>query len=314
MERKFNVSDIEAAVGRAFETYKSDHAGSVCPVCGADTAGKFAITVALADGTIVHKGDTTVAAPLGKLAHIPVHIQLLEQMSVDELVKKSGRGSLEHGRAENKCGCGDVDPDTKARVHAHLDKHGIRAVSAVEPTGDREGKMDIITGVINSVMGSEPVLDDRMYKAKKELAAEVGLVDRLASRGFYLYDDASLSIDIYARLTSLTATTDQVARMGATVAAGGYNAATGQHVFNSEISPSIVALMATDNHRHVNTPWLMLAGVPAIFTRGGFVLAVIPGVMAIAALAPELNDAGISEKASKAVEQIARELKLSIFQ
>lgn len=314
MERKIKVSDIEAAVGRAYETFKSDKDGTPCPVCSDGNAGKFAISVALPDGTLIHKGDTDTLAPLGALANIPVHIQLLQQMDVDQLVKKSGRGSLEESRKKKDCKCDDQQPSDKQKMaHLHLGKHGIRAVSAVEPTGDPDGKMDILTDIINNVMGSAPVLDDKIYEEKKQMASESNLVNKLAERGYYLYDDAAQSVDIYARLTSLKATTDQVATMGATIVADGYCAPTAQHVFDGKISKSIIALIATMSKRHINTPWMMLTGIPAMFTRGGFVLAVVPGVMAIAAMAPELNDAKVSEKAMNAVKEIATDLDLSIY-
>ncbi|HCH42690.1 MAG TPA: glutaminase, partial [Alistipes obesi] len=54
-------------------------------------------------------------------------------------------------------------------------------------------------------------------------------------------------------------------------------------------------------------------GLPAKTGVGGGIMAVIPGVMGLAAFAPPLDSAGNSVKAQKALEYISVRLGLNIF-
>lgn len=71
--------------------------------------------------------------------------------------------------------------------------------------------------------------------------------------------------------------------------------------------------MAAKGPHKMRAPWLVAAGIPAKSSYGGAILGIIPGVMAIAAYAPELNPAGVSVKAAKAIIDVMQKLDISIF-
>ena len=110
----------------------------------------------------------------------------------------------------------------------------MRAVSLVEPTGDFDGKMEILSDIMVSLMGSSPVLDDRLYKASMAENAGADKVNAFADAGYELYDAADISIDLYTRLRSMLVTTEQLAQMGATIAADGVNPATKEIAFDGQ--------------------------------------------------------------------------------
>lgn len=299
MSRKIKLADLEAAVVEAYESFKSNKEGEAAPETDASAKGKFGISVALADGSLINKGDTDALFTLGGIAKIPVAATLLQQMSVEEIVKKSGMC---------RC-CADKKKSAKPDVPFCL--RGVRAVSAVQPTGDLEGKMGVISDTMIGMAGAEPVFSDRVYEAARKAAADAKAVDALAEAGFYLYDDAATSIDAYLRMTAMQYNTAQLATMGATIAADGYNAATSTNVFDGSIAQNIVGMMVAKGPHKMSKPWIIVTGLPAKSSRSGAMLAVLPGVMAIAAYAPELNEAGVSVKASAAIRQIALKLGLN---
>lgn len=191
--------------------------------------------------------------------------------------------------------------------------HGIRAFSAIEPVGDPESKWNIYENRMIDLMGSAPELCDKTYQALQKEAADTNLVDTLAADGYYLYDDASLSANLYLKALAMTASTQQLATMGATIAADGVNPVTGKTVFDGAITQNVVALMAAKGPHKMHAPWLVASGIPAKSSYGGAILGIIPGVMAIAAYAPELNPAGVSVKAAKAIIDVMQKLDISIF-
>lgn len=299
MERKISLSDLRKAVDEAYEAYKSLHEGEINPRNHDADAKSFGISAMLPDGTLVNKGDTNVKSPLGSISKVALSTILFTQNTPMELIKKSGQ-----------CCCHKVPQKPRG---LSFSAHGIRAFSAVEPTGDPESKWNLYANRLVDLMGSAPELNDKLLETLEKEAKDTKLEDTLAADGYYLYDDAALSVDLYLKALSMTASTEQLATMGATIAADGVNPVNGKIVFDGAITQNVVALMAAKGPHKMRTPWLVAAGIPAKSSFGGAILGIIPGVMAIAAYSPELNPAGVSVKAAKAIIDVMQKLDISIF-
>ena len=122
-----------------------------------------------------------------------------------------------------------------------------------------------------------------------------------------------MSLDLYTRQCSLGITARQLAVMAATIANCGTNPVTWEEVFHPNLTPHIASLMATVGFYEHTGDWLFNTGLPAKTGVGGGIMAVIPGVMGLAAFAPPLDSAGNSVKAQKALEYISVRLGLNIF-
>lgn len=299
MERKISLSDLRKAVDEAYEANKSLKEGEVDSRNACADVKAFGISVMLPDGTLINKGDTDVKSPLGSISKVALSTVLFSQNSPMELIKKSGQ-----------CPCKKVPEKPKG---LSFSAHGIRAFSAIEPVGDPESKWNIYENRTIDLMGSAPELCDKIYQALQKEATDTKLIDTLAADGYYLYDDASLSANLYLKALAMTASTQQLATMGATIAADGVNPVTGKTVFDGAITQNVVALMAAKGPHKMHAPWLVASGIPAKSSYGGAILGIIPGVMAIAAYAPELNPAGVSVKAAKAIIDVMQKLDISIF-
>lgn len=298
MDRTIALSQIKSVVDEAYESFKSSKEGSVDPALEGVATDKFGIAIALVDGTVIKKGDSDVASPLGGIIKLPLSTILLSQNTPDELIKKSGH-----------CPC-KAEPG-KPKLHG---AHGIRAISAIEPVGDPDSKWNFIENRMIDLMGSAPQLDDKLYETLKKKVIDEDIVNELAKDGYYLYDDATMSVDLYTRARSMTATAEQLAMMGATIAADGVNPLTKKIVFEGNIAKNVVGMMAAKGPRKMTLPWDMAAGIPAKSSFGGAIVGVYPGVMGIAAYSPLLMPNRVSEKAAKAIMTIMKNLDISVFQ
>lgn len=303
MERKISFKDVEKVLNEAYEQYKSVEDGAVDPRIAKNTdADAFGIAVVLADGRTLTAGDTATPSPLGGIARTGISVELLSQYSPDELVKKSG-----------SCCCADKGKcATKPEIA--FGAHTVRAISAVAPQGDRDGKYQVLLDRLLSLTDGQPVLNDELYKLLSEEALSMKMADVLKETGYEIYDDGNDCLDVYSRLMALQLTAEQLAVVGATIAADGRNPRSGVYAFDGSAASSVVTLMALQKLGHRGRrAWLMRAGLPAAASFGGAVLAVAPGFGAIAAYSPRLCDNGVSIKAARAITYIARKLGLNVF-
>ncbi|MCM1110353.1 MAG: glutaminase [Clostridium sp.] len=308
MDIEIKLSDLETAVNEAYKKFKKENEGSADPRITAP-ADQFGISVVLTDGTVINAGDTNVPSPLGNISQLPVAAELLQDNTPEELLKKSG--ACPGGKCEKP---EPKDHNLHHRLkHLELQPRLLRAVSAIEPTGDPDGKMDLIVANLTSLLGSAAILDDQIYRQTIDKAKEQDTENLIAESGFYLYDSAGIAVDITSRLQSLTATTEQLATMGATIAADGFNPVTQTGVFDASNSPRLVAMMASFGPAHHAHGWLISSGVPALAGFGGGMVGVVPGVMGIAAYSPRLNAKGFSTRAAHAIRYIANRLGINVF-
>lgn len=302
MERKISLTDLQKTVDNAYEQFKSLKEGEIdSRVKNADPKS-FGIAVVLTDGTVIKKADADVKFALGDIAKVPVATVLATQNTAEEIVKKSGT-----------CCCCAGNKEARG-LKLPINKHALRAVSAIEPTGDNDGKYDLILNTIIDMIGDAPVFNDDLYKTLSKECEDAQVEDELAKVQYELYDDTQIAINVYNKLRSLEVSAEQLATLGATIAADGVNPKNNQVVFDGSKAATIVTLMATVGNKRRGRADLMKIGLPVRHSFAGGILAVLPGFGAIAAYSPELcENCHESARAKKAVRYIANELGLNIF-
>ena len=298
MERALSFSDVQRAVLDAYEQFKSFKQGTIDPRVAAESkAGTFGISLMLTDGRTAEKGDTALQSPVGTVMKVPLSVVLLSQKSAYELAKKA-------------CCCHCKKEGKKSDLPFGL--HALRAVSAVEPQGDPDGKFSVIADMIDALSDTDHGFCDSIYRRLAEDAKKAGMAKYIKEIGYELYDNEALAMDVCERLLAVQLSTDELATLGATIAADGRNPKTGEYVFDGAIAAPVVALMSTRG-KHFIKPWMVATGVPAKKSFTGMMLAVMPGFGALAAYSPEIDEKGVPVKAAKAIAYIAQKLGLNVF-
>lgn len=302
MDRIIKFTDLEKVVDEVYRQFKDVSEGEIDPRVEDADSKSFGISVTLTDGTVISRGDTEIMVPLGSTAIIPTSILLLSQLkNTDELVEKAG------------CCCKKKDNNV-SEPNVKINLRGVRAVSAIQPEGDSDGKWDLIINNMINIIGSSPELDVKLYEKLSKSNIDNDIENKLAAANYYLYDDARISIDLYTKMISMKASANQLSALGATIAADGFNPITKQNVFDGELSSKAVALMAGHGPHRMNSTWLFRAGIPAKRSFAGSMIAVFPGAFGIAAYSPLLNPAGIPIRAAKSIATIISDkLGISVF-
>jgi glutaminase len=126
------------------------------------------------------------------------------------------------------------------------------------------------------------------------------------------YSDPMCAVDVYTRQCSTLVTATDLATMGATLASGGVNPATKRRVVATETIPHLLAEMTMEGLYTASGEWAYSVGLPRKGGVGGGILAIAPGVLAIAAFSPPLDPVGNSVRGQFAVALIAKTLGLSL--
>ena len=187
MERKISFANLQEVVKSAYELNKSEKGGTIDPrVASEAKAGSFGISVVLTDGRSVDKGDADALFALGKIARIPLAVVLKTQQAA---AAKDGQGA--------HCGCG-CDKGGACSCAGHekkeklpLGRCGIRAISAIVPQGDPEGKYGVISNMLVALANSEPAFSDKLYKLYQEEVASMDIVNAYKNSELKLADDVA---------------------------------------------------------------------------------------------------------------------------
>jgi len=120
-------------------------------------------------------------------------------------------------------------------------------------------------------------------------------------------------LQTYFHQCSLRITCRQLARAGLFLANEGVDPLTGDHVISPEHARRINAIMMTCGHYDASGEFAFQVGLPGKSGVGGGILTVVPGVAAVAAWSPGLNDVGNSQVGTLALERLAARMGWSVF-
>jgi glutaminase len=120
-------------------------------------------------------------------------------------------------------------------------------------------------------------------------------------------------LGVYIHHCAIAMSCRQLARSGLFLANDGRLPAAGRRVVSSQRARRINALMLTCGHYDGSGEFAFRVGLPGKSGVGGGILAIVPGVAAVAVWSPGLNPSGTSLVGALALEAIARETGWSVF-
>ena len=186
-------------------------------------------------------------------------------------------------------------------------------VSLIRADG-AEQRWDKILAAQGAFAGRRIALSDVVNDSEQSTNFHNRAIAWLLYTGGTMYSDPMEACDVYTRQCSTLVTTVDLATMGATIAARGINPLTRERVIsNPALVPPMLAEMTMEGLYTASGDWAYRVGLPGKSGVGGGMLAVMPGVLAIAAFSPPLDPVGNSVRGRKAVAQIAEALNLNLY-
>ena len=303
---------LQTVLNEAYTKFCKDDSGKnadYIPYLASVPSNLFGIAATLPDGTTLTVGDCDYAFGIESVSKVPTALLAMHQHSAEEVLDKIGADAT--GLPFNSIMAILLEKDHPSTPLVNAG--AISACSMVLPKGNSDGKWNAIRNFIEELCGSKVEVIDELYRSESATNFNNRSIAWLLRNYGRIYDDPETSLDLYTRQCSLGVTARQLAVMAATIACGGTNPTTHRKVFDAKLSPRITAMMATVGFYECTGDWLFSTGLPAKSGVGGGIMAVIPGVIGIAAFAPPLDESGNSVKAQKALGYLSCKLGLNIF-
>ena len=190
---------------------------------------------------------------------------------------------------------------------------GAMACTSLVKASDTENRWQRILQMQQQLGSAQIALSPQLNQSEQQSNAHNRAIAWLLASAGYMYCDPMQACDVYTRQCSTLLTSVELATMGATLAAGGINPLTQQRVLQSAHTPKILAEMMMEGMYESSGDWAYTVGLPGKSGVGGGILAVVPGVMGIAAFSPPLDSAGNSVRGQKMVASIAQALGYNVF-
>ena len=312
MAQSIHKEQLQEALQQAYEHFRNENSGKnadYIPYLASVPSSLFGIAATLPDGTTLTVGDCDYEFGIESVSKVPTALLAMNQHSAEAVLDKIGADAT--GLPFNSIMAILLESDHPSTPLVNAG--AIAACSMILPKANSDGKWNAIRNFIEELCGSSVKVIDELYRSESETNFNNRSIAWLLRNYGRIYDDPELSLDLYTRQCSIGISARQLAVMAATIAFSGINPVTRREVFDAKLTPRITSMMATVGFYERTGDWLFSTGLPAKSGVGGGIMAVVPGVIGIAAFAPPLDDSGNSVKAQKALGFLSCKLGLNIF-
>ncbi len=306
-----DAKDITTALQFAharFSSVKDGENANYIPYLAKVPSSLFGLAVTTVDGHVFEVGDTRYEFAIESISKAFTLALLMEEIGPDEVRAKIGADPtglpFNSVQAIELHGGKPLTPLVNAGAMA--------AVSLLEACNAGERWQSLLAGY-SKFAARELSLNQEVYKS--EAATNFhnrGIAWLLYSYGT-MYSDPIEACDVYTKQCSVGVTAADLATMGATLASGGVNPITKSRLISEGNVPHVLAEMTMEGLYETSGDWAYNVGLPSKSGVGGGLVAVAPGVLAISSFSPPLDPAGNSVRGQRAIECVARELRLNVF-
>jgi glutaminase len=312
MTKVISKQQVVDSVNKAYEKFKTVTEGknaNYIPYLANIDSNLFGISVCLLNGDEINIGNTDFQFGIESVSKVHTAILALRQHGSQAVLDKIGADAT--GLPFNSIIAILLENDHPSTPLVNAG--AISACSLIKPIGDSKSKWEAIVANIKDLAGSDPVLIEELYRSESATNYNNRSIAWLLKNFDRIYDDPDMSLDLYTRQCSLGITSKQLAISAATIANNGFNPVTKQQVFEANLAPKIISLIASVGFYERTGDWVYSSGIPAKSGVGGGVMGVLPGVFGISAFAPPLDESGNSVKAQLSIKYIMNELGLNVF-
>ena len=304
-------NDLSAAYSR-YKTNSDGAKASYIPELLKANVDDFAIVVTTVDGDVFEIGSSHQSFSLQSLSKPFVYGLALAQNGKDKVLSKVGVEPT--GEAFNSII--ELEKNTH-RPYNPMINSGAIAISSMIAGNNFDERLASIVKLFESYVGHELKIDEAVFQSEKSTAHRNRAIAHLLAH-FNIIESNNDSfieeaLDLYFKQCSILVNTKDLSMMTATLASGGTQPISKKQILKKDESRDILSLMFTCGMYDTAGEWAYTVGLPAKSGVSGGIIAVVPGVMGIAAYSPLIDIHGHSIRSVLAITEIVRKHNLSIF-
>jgi len=268
-------------------------------------AGVVALTI---DGQIFEAGDTRYGFAIESISKVFTLALALEQHGPEVVQKKIGADPT--GLPFNSVMALELHG---GRPLSPLVNAGAMATASLIKAKDKEDRWNQILAMQSALAGHSIALSDEVNQSEQTTNFHNRAIAWLLYSAGTMYCDPMEACEVYTRQCSTLITALDLAAMGATLASGGLQPITKERVLTASNVPRILAEMTMEGLYDTSGDWAYTVGLPGKSGVGGGILAVVPGVAAIAGFSPPLDSTGNSVRGQLMVNSVAAAMGWNLY-
>lgn len=306
-----DIEHVQLAVNAAYQTYGQVPGGAnadYIPFLANIPSHLSAVAVVTAQGKVVSAGDASYRFALESISKVCTLAQALEDVGPEAIHEKIGAQAT--GLPFNSVIALELHG---GKPLSPLVNAGAMAATSLVKAASAEARWQRILQMQQALGSSDIALSEALNDSEQSTNAHNRAMAWLLKSAGDMYCDPMEACDVYTRQCSTLLNTLELATMGATLAAGGMHPIRQERVLTEAYVPKILAEMTMEGMYESSGDWAYTVGLPSKSGVGGGIVAVVPGVMGIAAFSPPLDTAGNSVRGQKMVAHVAQTLGYNLF-
>ena len=310
------ISHVHGYLRHIMDECAPDRSGAVAdyiPELAAVDADGYALSMCMHDGNTYSLGDVGVEFTIQSVSKPLTYALALTRLDVAEVDGKIGVEPS--GEAFN-----EISVDERRRPRNPMINAGAILASSMLlppvrslPAGAVDKAFDELVEFYSGCAGRHLTIDEQVYASEAATGSRNRAIVYMLDSFGAVDTDPEAALDLYFRQCSLRVTSDDLAAIAATIAAGGVNPRTGRRVLSNEVAQRLLSVMTTCGMYDGAGDWVTSVGLPAKSGVGGGILAVLPGQLGIGVYSPRLDQHGNSVRGVDTCRRLSRDLGLHMF-
>ncbi|WP_027632406.1 glutaminase A [Clostridium hydrogeniformans] len=191
---------------------------------------------------------------------------------------------------------------------------GAIATTALIGGNTLEEKIERLLEFTRKITGNDNITYNKdVYLSEKQTGNRNRALAYFMKSNGLIDGDVEEILDLYFRQCSIEGNCRDIARIGAVVANDGIIPWSGERVISREVSRIVKTIMVTCGMYDASGEFAVHIGIPAKSGVGGGILASVPRRMGIGVYGPALDSKGNSIAGIQVLQELSKELDLSIF-
>ena len=203
--------------------------------------------------------------------------------------------------------------DTKKPCNPMINAGAIVTTSLIKGTTLKEKEERMLAFFRKIAKNDNIKINQAVYESEKLTGDRNRAMAYLLKNDGVINGDVEEILDLYFKQCSIEIDCVDLARIGLIFANYGIDIETGERVISENVSRMVKTFMVTCGMYDASGEFAIRVGIPAKSGVGGGIMASVPDIMGIGVYGPALDKKGNSIAGIKVLEDLSKQLELSIF-